>query len=127
MCWRPSPTQRDRDEFAALVHMQPDTRTSEGLRQTYRYFRDRLRREEDADGNPLDAALLEATLLQGLGVVSITLGPSDNAYRVFESLNATGLRLTQVDLIRNLFMMKLGVEQAEHAYTTLWLPMQELL
>jgi hypothetical protein len=86
-----------------------------------------LRREEDADGNPLDLGALEATFLQGLGVVSITLGPNDNAYRVFESLNATGLRLRQIDLIRNLFMMKLGVEQAEDAYTTIWLPMQELL
>lgn len=121
------PTQRDRDEFAALIHAEPDTQTSEGLRQTYRFFRDRLRREEDADGEPLDAGLIEATLLQGLGVVSITLGPNDNAYRVFESLNATGLRLRQVDLIRNLFMMKLGVQTAEEAYTSLWLPMQELL
>lgn len=121
------PTQRDRDELAALIHGQPDTQSSEGLRQTYRYFRDRLRREEDAEGKALDVTTLEDTLLQGLTVVSITLGPNDNAYRVFESLNATGLRLRQIDLIRNLFMMKLGVEQAEDAYTTLWLPMQELL
>lgn len=121
------PTQRDRDELAALAHGQPDTQTSEGLRETYRYFRDRLRHERDSDGELLDLATLEATLLQGLGVVSITLGANDNAYRVFESLNATGLRLRQIDLIRNLFMMKLGVEQAEQAYTTIWLPMQELL
>ena len=60
-------------------------------------------------------------------MVSITLGPNDNPYRVFESLNATGLELRQIDLIRNLFMMKLGVKRAEHAYTTLWLPMENLL
>lgn len=121
------PTQRDRDEFAALIHGGPDTQTSEGLRQTYRFFRTRLRHEQDGDGQPLDMSRLEATLLQGLGVVSITLGPNDNAYRVFESLNATGLRLRQIDLIRNLFMMKLGVAQAEHTYGSVWLPMQELL
>lgn len=121
------PTQRDRDEFAALIHGAADTQTSEGLRQTYRFFRNRLRHERDGDGEPLDLSHLEATLLQGLGVVSITLGPNDNAYRVFESLNATGLRLRQIDLIRNLFMMKLGVEQAEDAYSSIWLPMQELL
>ena len=57
----------------------------------------------------------------------ITLGPSDNPYRVFESLNATGLELRQIDLIRNLFMMKLGIEQAEQAYTKIWLPMETLL
>ena len=121
------PTQRDRAELAAVIDGDPDTGTSYGIRDTYRYFRDRMRREEDADGNPLIGGYLEDTLLQGLGVVSITLGPNDNAYRVFESLNATGLRLRQIDLIRNLFMMKLGVEQAEDAYTRLWLPMQELL
>ena len=121
------PTQRDRDEFAALIHGRADTHTSEGLRQTYRYFRDRLRREEDSEGRPLDGGDLEDTLLQGLGVVSITLGPNDNPYRVFESLNATGLELRQIDLIRNLFMMKMGVEQAERAYVALWLPMQDLL
>lgn len=121
------PTQRDREEFAAIIHRDPDTDTSEGLRQTYKYFRDRLRREEDSEGNRLDPSLVEGALLEGLGVVSITLGPNDNAYRVFESLNATGLRLRQIDLIRNLFMMKLGVEQAEQAYNSDWLPMQDLL
>jgi hypothetical protein len=121
------PTQRDRDEFAALIHGEPDTQTSEGLRQTYRYFRDHLRSDEDGSGQTLDTGQLEDTLLQGLGVVSITLGPNDNPYRVFESLNATGLSLRQIDLIRNLFMMKMGVKQAEKAYNTLWLPMQSLL
>ena len=121
------PTQRDRDEFAALVQGTGDTGGSPGLRQTYRYFRERLVREEDGDGNPLHLSELEHTLLQGLGVVSITLESNDNPYRVFESLNSTGLELRQIDLIRNLFMMKMGIEQAEHAYTEIWLPMEEKL
>jgi hypothetical protein len=121
------PTQRDRDEFAALMHREPETRTSEGLRQAYRYFRLRLRLERDGDGQPIDAHHLEGTILQGLSVVSITLSSNDNPYRVFESLNATGLELRQIDLIRNLFMMKLGIEQAEEAYARLWLPMETLL
>jgi uncharacterized protein with ParB-like and HNH nuclease domain len=121
------PTQRDREEFAALIHCESDTGTSPGLRQAYRYFRQRLRIEEDSDGEPIDSDHLEDTLLQGLSVVSITLGPDDNPYRVFESLNATGLELRQIDLIRNLFMMKLGIERAEEAYTKLWLPMEALL
>jgi Protein of unknown function (DUF1524) len=71
--------------------------------------------------------LLSTPCWMGLGIVSITLGPDDNAYRVFESLNATGLSLKQIDLIRNHFMMKLGVDRAEEAYPRLWLPMQEQL
>jgi uncharacterized protein with ParB-like and HNH nuclease domain len=121
------PTQRDRDEFAALMHCEPGTETAPGLRQAYRYFRQRLRSERDSDGKPIDVLQLEGTLLQGLSVVSITLGSNDNPYRVFESLNATGLELRQIDLIRNLFMMELGIEQAEQAYAKLWLPMETLL
>ena len=121
------PTQRDRDEFAAIIHCDVDTETSPGLRQAYRYFHQRFRTEEDSDGQPLNSERLEDTLLQGLSVVSITLGSNDNPYRVFESLNATGLQLRQIDLIRNLFMMKLGIERAEEAYTQLWLLMETLL
>jgi len=121
------PTQRDRPEFEAILRNDPDTHTSPGIRATYRYFRERLARDEDADGEPLAPAAVEEVLLDGFGVVAITLGPQDNAYRVFESLNATGLSLRQVDLIRNLFMMKLGAEQAEDAYPRVWLPMENLL
>ena len=120
------PTQDDREEFAALMNGAAATGTSSGLRQTYRYFVQRLQ-DGDSEGEQLDLSTLEHTVLLGLSVVSITLGPQDNAYRVFESLNAKGLQLRQIDLIRNLFMMKLGAEQMEDAYGSLWLPMQEEL
>src|ERR1039457_425270 len=61
------PTQRDRDELAAIIHGEPDTQTSEGLRQAYRYFRQRLRIDEDSNGQVLSPDQLEDALLQGYG------------------------------------------------------------
>lgn len=117
------PTQRDRDEFAAVILGHEDTGTSKSIREAYDFFRRQLVKL-DSD---TDVRTMEAAVLQGLAVVAITLDQNDNAYRVFESLNAKGLPLAQVDLVRNLFMMKLGPEQAEAAYTKFWLPMQERL
>jgi len=46
---------------------------------------------------------------------------------VFESLNAKGERLTQADLIRNFFFLKIHTDHQEDMHTQYWLPMQEAL
>jgi hypothetical protein len=56
--------------------------------------------------------------------VAITLDPEDNPYRIFESLNAKGMPLTQGDLLRNYFFMRLPPGEHEHWYATVWNPMQ---
>jgi len=64
--------------------------------------------------------------MSGLAIVAVTAGIGDNVYRIFESLNNTGLKLTQADLLRNYLFMRLG-EHSETVYQSLWLPMQETL
>src|SRR5699024_4182156 len=49
-----------------------------------------------------------------------------NVHRIFESLNNTGLQLTQGDLLRNYLCMRLD-SKAEAAYNDLWLPLQRPL
>jgi uncharacterized protein with ParB-like and HNH nuclease domain len=44
-----------------------------------------------------------------------------------ESLNAKGRPLTQADLIRNYFLMKIPVNQQEDIYSKLWKPVQDKL
>lgn len=44
----------------------------------------------------------------------------DNPQLIFESLNSTGLELSQADLIRNYILMGLDPEQQENLYTTYW-------
>src|SRR5712691_5889511 len=50
----------------------------------------------------------------------------DNPHRIFESLNARGVPLTQADLLRNYIFMLLPA-RGERLYHDVWLPMQEAL
>lgn len=52
------------------------------------------------------------------------LDPDDNPHLVFESLNAKGRPLTQADLIRNFFFMRIHIKEQETVYEQYWKPMQ---
>jgi len=67
------------------------------------------------------------TIISRLLFVSIVLGTDDNAYLIFEGLNAKGLPLTQADLIRNFLLMRVHVKRQDSVFTANWLPMQTAL
>lgn len=48
----------------------------------------------------------------------------DNPQRIFESLNSTGLELSQGDLIRNYILMGLAPKQQHRIYKEYWLPIE---
>jgi len=48
----------------------------------------------------------------------------DNPQRIFESLNSTGLELSQADLIRNYILMGLKMEKQTKIYEKYWLPIE---
>lgn len=48
----------------------------------------------------------------------------DNPQLIFESMNSTGKRLSQADLIRNYILMGLDQELQTHLYETYWRPME---
>ena len=48
----------------------------------------------------------------------------DDPQRIFESLNSTGLDLSQGDLIRNYILMDLEREKQNFVYKNLWLPIE---
>ena len=58
--------------------------------------------------------------------VRITLEPShgDNAQQIFESINSTGVRLTETDKIRNFVLMNLDAKTQEHYYNNYWLKVE---
>lgn len=59
--------------------------------------------------------------LQKLMIVEVSLDrDKDNPQRIFESLNSTGLELTQADLIRNYILMGLNRQQQNRLYKTYW-------
>lgn len=65
--------------------------------------------------------------LQKLMIVEIGLdGSKSNPQLIFESMNSTGLNLTQADLIRNYVLMGLPQVQQEQLYTNYWAPMEAI-
>jgi hypothetical protein len=62
-----------------------------------------------------------------LTLVSIILDEKDNPHRIFESLNGKGRPLSQADLIRNYFFMRLPPAEHEPVFRSLWQPMQRRL
>lgn len=60
-------------------------------------------------------------------LVSISLeGGKDEPQRIFESLNSTGLELSQADLIRNYILMGLKREPQNKIYQNYWEPIEHL-
>lgn len=119
------PTQADRESYRACIRQTTDAGSADGIGEAYRYFTGRLS-ASTSDEKALDVQALEETVLLGLALVSVTAQKDDNVHRIFESLNNTGLQLTQGDLLRNYLFMRLD-GKAEAAYTDLWLPLQRSL
>jgi alkylated DNA nucleotide flippase Atl1 len=130
--WKPeqhrlklSPTQADRDAYRACVDAIPQAGGGDPIGAAYRFFSARLVEVGDPE-DPLDIDQIEDAVISGLSLVSVTAQQGDNAHRIFESLNNTGLRLSQGDLLRNCLFMRMPT-RAELIYHSLWLPLQQTL
>ncbi|MDP9238070.1 MAG: DUF262 domain-containing protein [Chloroflexota bacterium] len=117
------PTQADREAFFEVIESPRSSNTSP-ITAAYSYFVGLLRGGAGTQPAP-DLPRLQRILLDKLNLVSIKLAPADNAYRIFESLNAKGMRLTQSDLLRNYFFMRLPPASHDELYSNVWSPMQE--
>jgi hypothetical protein len=116
-------TQQDRAAFAVVVQQAKEPPPSP-IRDAYRTFREALHKQLERG---MDLERLVDILVTQLSFVAITLDAEDNPYRIFESLNAKGMPLTQGDLLRNYFFMRLPPAEHERWYTTVWWPMQRRL
>ncbi|KUL47643.1 hypothetical protein ADL28_32070 [Streptomyces violaceusniger] len=123
--YRLLPTQADRDAFTACVETSPKAGGPGNVGAAYRFFLGALTEGEESGGEAWADAV--ETVLSGLlSIVEITAAEGDNVYRIFESINNTGVGLSQSDLVRNYLFMCLPT-RGESVYRNLWLPMQELL
>ncbi|MFC9428071.1 DUF262 domain-containing protein [Streptomyces sp. NPDC056987] len=120
------PTQADRPQFAAHVRGPLDTSAVGGnVGAAYGFFRRKLVEAEDP-ATPQDVFRIEQAITSRLTLVAVTAERGDNVHRIFESLNNTGLGLSQADLLRNYLFMRLPT-RGEHVYETYWLPLQNSL
>ncbi|GLZ43769.1 DUF262 domain-containing protein [Actinokineospora sp. NBRC 105648] len=113
------PTQADRAAYTACVRVDAVASTDDRLSAAYRFFRHRLAALADTAA----VQRVEQAVTTRLSLVSITADRGDNVHRIFESLNNTGLRLSQADLLRNYLFMCLPT-RGEQVYQDHWLPVQ---
>ncbi|WP_030756586.1 MULTISPECIES: GmrSD restriction endonuclease domain-containing protein [unclassified Streptomyces] len=123
--YRLLPTQADRDAYTACVGSRADAGGGDNIGAAYRFFLGALA-EGHETGDERWAATVETALKDLLSIVEITAEPGDNVYRIFESINNTGVGLSQSDLLRNYVFMLLP-KRGERIYQELWLPMQQSL
>lgn len=115
------PTQSDRLAFHEIIDEKESTEDSL-IKECYKFYNKKLRYHKK-----IDLSTIKNAIVSGLSVVSITLDTDENPHLVFESLNAKGKPLTQADLIRNFFFMKIDVNQQEEIHQKYWQPMQTAL
>ena len=114
------PTQVDRLSYQNLINGKPNEIENQ-LTKAYDFFDKKLKQVQ------LEHDKLKKIITSYFSLVSIVLDTDDNPYLVFESLNAKGRPLTQADLIRNYFFMRIHVDKQEDVYKLYWQPMQTAL
>ena len=113
-------TQADRASFKKLIFSESLDNQS-NITNAYKFFEKKLKQSS------LNIQAVKKIIVSNLSVVSIVLDLDDNPHLVFESLNAKGRPLTQSDLIRNYFIMKIHINEQEEIYSQYWKPMQDNL
>jgi predicted transport protein len=110
--------RHDQSALRALVDRQEVPQGgSEKIRDNYELFRELLKGQDPA------------LVYKGLGrlvVVDVKLDPTDNPQLVFESLNSTGVDLSQSDLIRNFILMSLPEKEQTRLYESRWSKIETL-
>ena len=84
--------------------------------KNYKYISNRLNQWID---NGYDANQI-LMAMDKLYVVCVPISEDDNAQKIFESINATGAKLTGADLIRNFLLMDLKSDIQEKYYANYW-------
>ncbi|MBG1241994.1 DUF262 domain-containing protein [Nostoc sp. NZL] len=113
--------QKDRETLIRLLEDTeiPDDK-SQQLVDNYRYFETQIRKL-DIDLNSLYRGICK------LMIVEISLERDrDDPQLIFESLNSTGLELSEADKIRNYVLMKRQPEEQNEIYNLYWHPMEKI-
>lgn len=111
-------TDRNAKAFKAILLGNEKSITEyTNVKENYTFFRSEI----NAETFP---AILEG--LNRLIFVEISLERGkDDPQRIFESLNSTGLDLSQSDLIRNFILMDLPPTDQDKIFETIWSPIEE--
>ena len=107
------PVKNDRKAFEKLFDKDAEQVPDSNLTINYNYFYSRIQKKEIT----LDELYEAVTKLE---IINITLNQDDNPQLIFESLNSTGVALSEGDKIRNFILMGLPTKQQDVYYEKYW-------
>ena len=113
-------TQSDKDTLIRLIEGKELTDQKSGrIVENNQFFEDKIK----------NSGVSLETLYKGIAkliIVDISLDRDhDNPQLIFESLNSTGLELSQADLIRNYILMGLEPKEQSELYEDYWYEMEK--
>ena len=114
---RLKPFRDDCTAFDRLIYNEEDEYIQDSkVTINYKYFYDRIVQQQELTLDDLYKAI------DSLEIIDIELEPQhgDNPQLIFESLNSTGLDLTEADKIRNFVLMNLAPNIQEQFYDKYW-------
>lgn len=113
-------TQSDKDTLINLLEGRDlPEKFSKNIVNNFKYFQNQISKSN------IDLEVLYRGICK-LIIVDISLdSKNDKPQLIFESLNSTGLELSQADLIRNYVLMGLEREKQEEIYKNFWYPIEE--
>ena len=118
--WKPEdtriklkPVKNDQKAFGKLFSDSTEHIRESNLTVNYDYFYDRIQKQEITIDQLYDAICC-------LEIINIRLDRDDNPQLIFESLNSTGVALSEGDKIRNFILMGLPPKEQEVYYEKYW-------
>jgi len=107
------PVKNDQKAFGKLFGDTSEYIKESNLTINYNYFYERIQKQEITVDELFDA-------ICRLEIISITLNQDDNPQLIFESLNSTGVALSEGDKIRNFILMGLPTKEQNDFYEKYW-------
>ena len=116
----------DEDEGAYWTVLTDPAKASghTAVGNAYRFFLKRIGDLHEA--GELQVERLATTIGDRLSLVFVTVSEGERPHKIFESINATGVGLSQSDLLRNYLFMALG-ERSNSVYAQHWRPLERAI
>lgn len=118
--WKPEdtriklkPVKNDQTAYKKLFAEKDEHIRESNLTVNYEYFYDRIQKQEITIDQLYEAICC-------LEIINIKLDKDDDPQLIFESLNSTGLDLSEGDKIRNFILMGLPNDKQEKYYEDYW-------
>ena len=112
------PVKNDQRAFGKLFSDPSEHIRESNLTVNYDYFYNRIQKQEITIDELYDAICC-------LEIINIRLDMEDNPQLIFESLNSTGLDLSEGDKIRNYVLMSLPAQNQTKYYDIYWVKIEK--